>query len=384
MNTSDIAEFANIPDISFIDNTTIDDLDTMLKSSYKMAYQAATGQEPTMADTDVSTIILKALVSPLYQIYQLADRAGKQDLLKYAYGSYLDNLALMKKITRRPAAAAKTTFRFTLSAPQPGAVGIPAGTRVAGDSGVYFATDQYSEIPAGEITVDVPGTCQTAGEEANGIPAGAIDTLVDPIAYMATVSNTGETGGGADEESDEVLTKRIYEAPASFSVAGPVKAYEYWAKQYRPDIDDVLVTSPEGNEVDIYCILTGGQIPDADVLSGLQAFLSADDIRPLTDVVKCFAPAEVSYNIGLTYYINSDDSSKAGTIQSAVGQAVADYIAWQRKIGRDINPSELTHRIVAAGAKRVEITAPAFQAIEAAQIPALGTQSVTYGGLEDD
>jgi phage-related baseplate assembly protein len=381
---SDIPAFANIPEISFIDNTTIDDIDAILKSSYKLAYQAATGQVPTMADTDVATIILKALVSPLYQIYQLADRDGKQDLLKYAYGSFLDNLALMKKITRDPAAAAKATFRFTLSAAQPGAVGIPVGTRITGNSGFYFATDVYAEIPAGELTTDVSATCQTAGEAANGIPAGAIATLVDPIAYVATVSNVGETGGGSDEESDDALTERIYEAPSAFSVAGPVKAYEYWAKKYRDDIDDVLVTSPQGNEVDIYCVLSGGQIPDADVLTGLETFLSADDIRPMTDVVKCMAPTEVPYDITLTYYINSDDASKAATIQSAVNSAITDYVSWQRKIGRDINPSELTRQIIAAGAKRVEITAPAFQVTEAAQIPACSSQTVTYGGLEND
>lgn len=381
---SDISAFANIPDISFIDNTTIDDLDAMLKSSYKMAYKAATGQEPALTDTDVATIILQALVSPLYQIYQLADRNGKQDLLKYAYGSFLDNLALMKKITRNPAKAATTKFRFTLSAAQSGAVGIPLGTRITGDSGFYFATDEYAEIPAGQLTVDVSATCQTTGSAANEIPVGALSTLVDPIAYIGSVANTGETGGGSDEESDDALTERIYEAPSAYSVAGPAKAYEYWAKQYRTDIDDVLVTSPQGNEVDIYCVLSGGKIPDADVLSGLQTFLSADDIRPLTDVVKCIAPSEVSYSIALTYYINTDSASKAATIQSAVNSAISDYLSWQRKIGRDINPSELTRQIITAGAKRVEITSPAFQKIEATQIPACASQAVTYGGLEDD
>ena len=68
-----------------------------------------------------------------------------------------------------------------------------------------------------------------------------------------------------------------------------------------------------------------------------------------------------------------------------VAAAVDDYILWQKsKIGRDINPSELTRRMVNAGAKRVAITHPAFAAAGQYEVAVCGTRSVTYGGLEDD
>lgn len=68
----------------------------------------------------------------------------------------------------------------------------------------------------------------------------------------------------------------------------------------------------------------------------------------------------------------------------AVNQAVEDYIVWQRsKMGRDIEPSELIHRIMEAGAKRVE---PAFvhQAVANNEIAWNSSKNIIYGGLEDD
>jgi phage-related baseplate assembly protein len=67
-----------------------------------------------------------------------------------------------------------------------------------------------------------------------------------------------------------------------------------------------------------------------------------------------------------------------------VEDAAEGYITWQRKLGRDINPTELIARIRDAGAKRVRITAPDDIAVGGTQIPKLENKEITYGGLEDD
>ena len=67
-----------------------------------------------------------------------------------------------------------------------------------------------------------------------------------------------------------------------------------------------------------------------------------------------------------------------------VEAAVDAYESWQRKMGRDINPTELVYRVRAAGAKRVKLAAPADSVIEKTQLPKRNTRTVTYGGLEDD
>ena len=65
--------------------------------------------------------------------------------------------------------------------------------------------------------------------------------------------------------------------------------------------------------------------------------------------------------------------------------AVQEYILWQRKIGRDINPSKLVSLIMAAGAKRVDLTAPTYTQVGDAAVALLtGAVVSNYGGLEDD
>ena len=59
---------------------------------------------------------------------------------------------------------------------------------------------------------------------------GQINTLVDPIAYISSVSNTTASTGGTDTEDDENYRERIQLAPESFSVAGSEGAYIYWAR----------------------------------------------------------------------------------------------------------------------------------------------------------
>lgn len=156
-------------------------------------------------------------------------------------------------------------------------------------------------------------------------------------------------------------------------------------KTYSQTIGDVKVTSPNPVEVEIRFIMTDGELPTKTVIDGVAAYLQDENIRPLTDKVTVLAPETVKFNIAFTYYVNLSDQSKAGTIQAEVAQAVADYIEWQtRTIGRDINPSELMKRIVAAGAKRAEITSPVFTTVPDTSVARIGTQTVTYGGVEND
>lgn len=376
----------NTPEISFIDNKTVEEVQAELVADYEAYMTEAEGKTVTLDRASPHRAILGAAAAQIYQAMQYVDRAGKQSLLKYSYGDFLDNIALLKGVTRNPATAAVATIRFTLSAVRESATGIPQGTRVATLSGIYFATDAYAEVPAGGTTVEVTATCTETGDAGNNIAAGELKTIVDPVPYVASAVNISESNGGADVESDDDLAARIYLAPSAYSTAGPEDSYKYLAQQYNAAIGDVKATSTQqAGQVDIVFIMADGSTPDAATIAGLKAYLSDETVRPMTDTVTVAAPTEVSYTIELTYYINRSDSAQAVTIQSAVQQAVADYITWQRSIGKDINPSKLIALIIKAGAKRVELTSPTFTAVADTAVAALsGDASVTYGGMEDD
>ena len=376
----------SLPDISFIDNKDIDQVRQEMVADYESFISEATGQTVTLERSSVHRMELYAAAAQIYQAMQYIDRQGKQSILKYSYSDFLDNLAIFKGVTRNPATPATTTLRFTLSAERDVATGIPQGTRVSTAGAIYFATDVYAEIPAGSTTVDVPATCTVAGTDGNGFAAGELATIVDPIPYVASVTNTTATEGGAEIESDDDLAERVFLAPGAYSTAGPEDGYLYHAKAYSAAIGDVVATSNQAaGTVDIVFIMADGSTPGEEMIEGLEGYLQGKTIRPMTDLVRVAAPQEVTYTINLTYYINRSDSAKAVTIQAAVAQAVADYQTWQRAIGRDINPSQLVHMVMDAGAKRVTVTAPTYTAVDATKVSALqGDAVISYGGLEDD
>ena len=376
----------SLPDISFIDNKTIDQVRQEMVADYESFISEATGQTVSLERSSVHRMELYAAAAQIYQAMQYIDRQGKQSILKYSYSDFLDNLAIFKGVTRNPATPATTTLRFTLSAERDTATGIPQGTRVSTAGSIYFSTDVYAEIPAGSTTVEVPATCTVAGTDGNGFAAGELATIVDPIPYVASVTNTTATEGGAEIESDDDLAERVFLAPGAYSTAGPEDGYLYHAKAYSAAIGDVVATSDqEAGTVDIVFIMADGSTPGMEMINGLKGYLNDKTIRPMTDLVQVSAPEEVPYTIGLTYYINRSDSAKAVTIQAAVAQAVADYQTWQRAIGRDINPSKLVAMVMEAGAKRVTVTAPTYTTVDAIKVSAIqGSAVVTYGGLEDD
>lgn len=315
------------------------------------------------------------------------NHAANQSFLDYSASTSLDALGTLLGVTRRPAEAARTTLRFSLAAARGEATLVPQGTRatVAG-SGHYFATIEAAEIAAGETYVDVIAEATIAGTELNGYLVGELDTLVDAVPFIESVTNTSASSDGSVAEGDESLRERIREAPTRFSVGGPEDAYITLTKDARADVESVTVNSPDPREIDIYFTLTGGAIPAAETITEVQAYLSDKYRRPMSDVVTVQAPDQVTYTVELTYYINTADSARAADIQAAIADAVDDYIAWQRaQIGRDVNPSELVKRVMDAGALRVTVTTPVYAELDYSELAVIdGTPTLTYGGLDDE
>ena len=376
-----IERLKNYPDVTFIEAIIFDKLKESMVSDFEKRYRELTGNTMTLAAADPYRLILYACAVAIYQGYQYTDKAGKMGLLKYSTGDFLDNLAALKGITRNEAVPSRTTMRFTLSAVQSRKAVIPKGTRLKGQE-LYFETVEEGEIPAGELTTDVPTVCQTAGAIGNGYREGDITTLVDPLPFNAKVSNVEITDGGADREEDTDLAERIYLAPSKYSTAGPEPAYEYWVKTYSSAVDECRVITESPGEVDIY-IMVDGKLPTESFIKELTEKLKNGEQRPLTDHVVVKAPETVKYEIDFTYYIRSSDRDMVDTIQKAVKNACNNFIAWQNKIGKDITPSQLISEIMQAGVQSVEIKKPSYIEISDSQIGITSEPVITYGGLRD-
>ena len=307
------------------------------------------------------------------------------NLLKYSYGDYLKNLAAFKNTLQLDPKKATAEVKWSLEQARLSATPIQAGSRVTADWKVFFETVEYAEIPAGETEIVLTMACTETGTKGNGYAPGELHEMVDPRPFIASVANITASAGGTDEESDESLAERAFLAPEGYSTAGPEGSYIYHAKEYDPEIGDVLATSPSPGVCDIRFIMQDGSLPTSGEIAGLEAYLSSEERRPLTDNVQVGAPEIVNYQINVTYYLNRSSQSSASAIQEAAEAAVSEYETWQRgKIGRDINPDELLGKLKAAGVKRAAIASPAYTVLSSGQVAGCTSVSVTYGGMEDD
>lgn len=258
---SNIAEFADIPEYSVTGNLTLQDVSNLVTEIYTRNYKAVNGTAPPLNKADPIMLTLKSMTELYYMMIQIAEKRTRCALLKTATGAELDNMGLPFGVKRTPATYATVTVRFTLSAVQKTVAMIPQGTRVRTAAGVYFATMDYAQIDIGKTYVDVLAQAEVVGAGGNDIPPGVVDTLVDAIPYVAAVENTDTSSGGADVESDDSLTRRIWLSPTTYSCAGPKDAYEFWAMSFRSDVESAIAVSPRDVACTVYIffMLTGRQ-----------------------------------------------------------------------------------------------------------------------------
>ena len=326
------------------------------------------------------------LVNLLILDREMINDTGKQTLLAYARGDYLDHMGALMDEKRLEASKARTILRFKMSTALSYVNVIPKGTRVKNRDGIIFKTLEENHIPAGDTEIDVIAECSEEGLKGNGIVKGSINVIVDVFPYFQEVSNITESSGGAQRESDEHFRQRIHEAPEKFSTAGPDGAYTYYTRSVNPDIIDVAVSSPSPGVVDVVPLMAGGNLPTEEIIEKVKDVVNDRKVRPLTDKVEVKKPKVVNYNLELYYYISVEDKLFTSQINKRVNDEVKDWITWQKsKLGRDINPDKLIERVIRAGAKRIICTSPKFKVLSYDEIAHLdGEVQIDFMGVEDE
>lgn len=367
------------PDIHFVDTDTETLVNALIQS-----YETFTGR--TLYPADPARLFILWVADIIIQERVNIDFSARQNVPRYAEGEYLDSLAeLFKDTYRLEPEKAKTTLRFTLSIPLEIATTVPAGTRATVDGEIVFQTTKDLTILAGDTFGDVEAECQTAGEIGNGFVPGQISQLIDIFPYFGTVENVSESDGGADEESDAAFYERLRESVETFSTAGPLGAYEYYAKSASALIVDVKATSPEPGEVDVRVLLSGGQLPGDEIIKEVLEKLNADKVRPLTDHVTVSAPEIVPYDIDFTYWTQEGGAVSDETVAENIAAAVRAFKEWQgAKMGRDVNPSYLISLLMQAGAKRVKVRSPVDTVVPDNAVALIGETAVVNGGAESE
>lgn len=231
-----------IPELDFTDGIDTESIETDMISDYNSEMTALTGKDFALTRTDPMRAVILSAADILDQLVNLIDRNAKMNFLKYAYGEYLDQLGILKGVTRNDAVPATVTLQFMCEDEPTADITIPLGTEVTGEDDVYFTTDQEAvieaatyatstvtvtlsaaygsdivipagtefsssdgayvfkadtqvTIAAGATTGTVDCTCDTPGEDGNGAAENTLTTCSMTIPNLSALTNTAAIGG---------------------------------------------------------------------------------------------------------------------------------------------------------------------------------------------
>ena len=383
--------FDNFPDIDFVE-TDPRAIEQGIISGFEGASHEA-GHPVSLAHGDPRRLFLLSIAAQIIQERVIQNGTARQELVKYADGAALDNLLVYwgPPGRRLEAASAKTTLEFTLPAVMSSSVVVPAGTQVGASDKIAFATDTEAVIQAGQRSVTVSATAIEPGTAHNGYTPGQITRIQNwDVSFAVTATNTTESGGGADRETDQAFRDRGYLLPMHVAVGGTAENYKERVLRVNPGIVDVAVWNREehtGNKDDagtvmINPLMSGGKIPTQAVLDEVVENLFSRRFRKIGDKVIVEAPVVVNYTIDLTFYVDRANSVSAESIRNSVTQAVTGFVDDTRiQLGVDINTTDLIARIRNAGALRVTVKSPKQTVVSVNEVAIPTEIKVNYGGL---
>ena len=95
--TDETVTIDNLPDISFIDGLSLEDIQSQILNDFSQKYQEITGRKVQLSRSDPNRIIMLSCAQLIYQGLQNIDKAGKMNFLKYAYDEYLESDEMARK-----------------------------------------------------------------------------------------------------------------------------------------------------------------------------------------------------------------------------------------------------------------------------------------------
>ena len=181
-------------------------------------------------------------------------------------------------------------------------------------------------------------------------------------------------------ESDADFRRRMVLAPEGYSVAGPEGAYVFHALSANEDVLDASAISPAPGEVLVSVLSrTGSGEASPELLAAVDAFVSDETRRPLTDFVTVQSAEIIEYAVDATL---TTFSGPDGSVVLATAQAnLAAYVEASHRLGRDITRSGLYAALHVEGVQNVVLTAPAADIIiSRTQAPHCTGITIAYAG----
>lgn len=289
------------------------------------------------------TVLLEAIGWCLAQQAYRFNRVPEQNHIAFA------NLF---RIEQRAAIAAQTMLRFTINAPANTSITIPAGTLISDvEKNYIFETLESVIVPSGTTTADVLSRRTIAGHTL--LSPNVLIEIVDPIAFVDSVTNINTVDSGTETESLDATLERVrqYQRRGERLVStkdleeavlndvlfgnGIVKAFPYLAGDLNdPDFDG---SSPQiGQTTVIVANKDGSLIDDAarKAISDLFAQIVGNQFIYLAD------PLFVEFDVEATVLL--DAANTANIVNAAIEKNLRDFYSLAKaNFGRPVFRSEI-------------------------------------------
>ncbi|WP_429178596.1 baseplate assembly protein [Aeromonas salmonicida] len=155
-------------------------------------------------------------------------------------------------------------------------------------------------------------------------------------------------------ESDDRLRMRGQMAFEGLATAGPINAYKFHALSASTEVADVAVDSPTPGTVRVTLLSPEGQ-PSADTINRVNLALSAEDVRPLCDLV-AVEPAQIkTYAVDAT--LNTTGLGKEQAIAAATDAMTKTAAAYYR-VGTTVPLSAIYAALHQPGIDSVTLRSP--------------------------
>ncbi|SMC89216.1 Phage-related baseplate assembly protein [Fulvimarina manganoxydans] len=284
-------------------------------------YEAETGR--TLYPDQTEMFLIEMLAYAFALMGEEGQAAALQNLMAYATGRHLDDVANNVAIVRQEASRALTTLRFNLVQPSPAGTLIPKGT-IAAAGNAEFRTIADCLIAEGASEGEVTAEAVVAGPAGNGFLPGQITTLKTTLPAPASVRNLTVSGGGAAREDDERLAFRGYHAFDRVDRRGGWAGYGQFVFDVSPAITDVAVFRRAPCVIEIVA-LTGRVTAAPDVNQAIEDALHPETVRPQGDDLHVCTATAVIFDIVIRVRSNRDVEAVRAAVETSARAAFEGF-----------------------------------------------------------
>jgi phage-related baseplate assembly protein len=183
-------------------------------------------------------------------------------------------------------------------------------------------------------------------------------------------------------EEDDDYRRRILLALEGISTAGSVGSYQYHALSAHSLVSDVSAIMPSAG-VALITVLSrdGDGTASQEVLDAVDAALTPEDIRPLTDQVVVQSADIVNYGGSAVLYI--EEGPEVEPVLLAAQKSLDVYTQGQFRLGRNIRKTAIDSALMVSGVQNVVLSGLDDIVISKEQAAYCTGIALTYGGVDE-